>query len=387
MLIDTSFRRLLIARLLRIASASTAAAALGAAPGCSEPQDEPQKACVRWEEELGACPEGAEAWDELSQGRTCEEQVVSVDSHAAHRDEGCCYEVTVTDSCCYENCPVEGRPFMLEGRRLTAAARAAEASWLPGAAAGGDVGPRPAIVDLTGEEREVLAGAWLETALEEHASVASFARFGLDLMALGAPSALVEAAHSAALDEIGHARRCFSLASAYRGEPVGPGAFPFPPAVPIAADLAALARATAEEGCVGETVAALLAAEKRARAEDPAVRETLDVIAQEEARHAELAWLAVRWAIEVGGEAVRHAVAEVFEAAARELRKPAPVEAEHGLGRTAPLAAHGHLAATDLHRLSCAALNVVVLPSARALGVFGPTGAARPAPRWAGAPA
>jgi hypothetical protein len=37
-------------------------------------------------------------------------------------------------------------------------------------------------------------------ALFQHASVASFARFSLELLALGAPPDLVAAAHAAALD-------------------------------------------------------------------------------------------------------------------------------------------------------------------------------------------
>jgi len=44
-----------------------------------------------------------------------------------------------------------------------------------------------------------------DEALIEYASVASFAELGLQLMALGAPSALVARCHRAALDEIAHA--------------------------------------------------------------------------------------------------------------------------------------------------------------------------------------
>ncbi|WP_437904614.1 ferritin-like domain-containing protein [Sorangium sp. So ce327] len=383
MLLDRSFRRTLIARLLQSAGPSAAAALLVAAQGCGEAAAEAEAGsaqelrCFDWFDELGACLDRDAALDEFRtihqpcDGKDVELEkvtIVSVESDATRRDGACCYEVIVEENTL--DCAAVGRPFSLEGHHVTAAPRPAEAGWLARATASGAGGQQPSLADLTDEERETLAGGWLRSALEEHASVASFARFALDLMAHGAPSSLVEAAHIAALDEVGHARLGFSLAAAYRGGPVGPAAFPMPPAVPIAADLAALARAAAEEGCVGETVAAVIAAEQRARAEDPAVRAALEVIAEDEARHAELAWLTVAWAIGAGGEPVRRAVAEVFEAAAASLGRPPPPGAEPGGGRAAALAAHGHLGVAEARALQGAALAQVVLPSARALGLW-----------------
>ncbi|WP_438024554.1 ferritin-like domain-containing protein [Sorangium sp. So ce233] len=378
MLLDRSFRRTLIARLLLSAGPSTAAALLVAAPGCGgEPEAAEAAAdirCFEWFDELGACLSREQALDEFhtiypfcSSGET----IVSVASDATRRDGACCYEVIAEDD---DPCAV-GRPFTLEGHRRTAVPRAADSGWLAHGKGTGPGGMRPSLAELTDEERETLAEGWLRSALGEHASVASFARFALDLMALGAPSSLVEAAHIAALDEVGHARLCFSLASAYRGEPVGPAALPMPGGVPVAAHLVALARAAAEEGCVGETVAALMAAEQRARAEDPAVREALGAIADDEARHAELAWLTVAWAIGAGGEPVRRAVAEVFEAAALSLGRPPPAAAEPPRGRAAALAAHGHLGGAELRELPRTALAQVVLPCARALGLWRPAAA------------
>ncbi|WP_437754295.1 hypothetical protein [Sorangium sp. So ce1389] len=386
MLLDRSFRRTLIARLLLSAGPSTAAALLIAAPGCGEPgPDEAAESaetadirCFEWSEVLGACLDREQALEEFQIIYPfCEddEEILSVESDATQRDGACCYEVLVRES---GGCPFEGRPFTLDGHRRTAASRPADAGWLARGKSAGPGGMAPSLADLTDEEREALAERWLRSALEEHASVASFARFALDLMAHGAPSSLVEAAHIAALDEVGHARLGFSLASAYRGAPVGPAAFPMPPGIPVAADLVALARAAAEEGCIGETVAALVAAEQRARAEDPAVRAALEVIADDETRHAELAWLTVAWAIGAGGEPVRGAVAGVFEAAAQSLRRPPPAEAdaEAPRGRAAALAAHGHLSGAELRALSRAALAQVVLPCALSLGLWKPRAAA-----------
>ncbi|WP_433929898.1 hypothetical protein AB3662_39205 [Sorangium cellulosum] len=372
MLLDRSFRRTLIARLLLSAGPSTAAALLVAAPGCGgEPEAAADVRCIEWPEELGACLDRRQAVEEL---RTiypkCDDYIESVESDATQRDGTCCYEVTSRHNSTY--CGVPGRPFTLEGHRRTAVPRAADSAWLARGKETRAGGVTPSLAELTDEERETLAESWLRSALEEHASVASFARFALDLLALGAPSSLVEAAHIAALDEVGHARLGFSLASAYRGEPVGPAALPMPGGVSVAADLVSLARAAAEEGCVGETVAALMAAEQRARAGDPAVRAALEAIAEDEARHAELAWLTVAWAIGAGGEPVRRAVAEVFEAAAVSLGRPHPAAAEPPRGRVAALAAHGHLGGAELRALPRAALAQVVLPCARALGLWSP---------------
>jgi hypothetical protein len=217
----------------------------------------------------------------------------------------CCYEVQL------ESCAVPGRPYFVDDRPLTADARAGrDAGWAAERLA-------PNTDALSPAERQALAAAWTRDGLLEHASIASFARFSLDLMARGAPADLVEAAHRAALDEVRHARLCFALARAYGGSPVAPGPFPLGGAVPVASRLSDLAAAVAKEGCVNETIAAILAAEQLARATDPAVREALAAIADDEARHAELAYRTVAWAIREGGAEVHAAVASVFEEAAR----------------------------------------------------------------------
>src|SRR5262249_31111890 len=150
----------------------------------------------------------------------------------------------------------------------------------PGAAAS-DAGAswsaelEPRTDDLSSEARAALADAWLKDALGEHASIASFARVSLELMAVGAPSDLIAAAHRAAVDETRHARLCFALASAYAGRALAPSAFPFSGSVVVDGDLASVAARAVAEGCVGETLAAIQASEQLAVATDPAVRAAL----------------------------------------------------------------------------------------------------------------
>lgn len=130
----------------------------------------------------------------------------------------------------------------------------------------------------------------------EHASVASFARASLQLLALGAPPELVAGAHAAALDEIEHARLCYGIASRYAGRPIGPGALAVDDA-PIALSPAAVAVETLLGGCVNEAIAALEARDASDAATDPAIRAALATIADDEARHAELAWRTLAWIV------------------------------------------------------------------------------------------
>ena len=163
------------------------------------------------------------------------------------------------------------------------------------------------------DECAALAGYWSRIARLEHASVGSFARFILQLLAVGAPPELVTAAQQALADEVEHARVGFALASAYAGREVGPG--PLPAACgSLATSLAEVVRAVIEEACVGETLSALEVAEAAVRAEDPAVAGLLAKIAADEGRHAALGWRFVAWAVREDA-ALRDQVDEWFAAA------------------------------------------------------------------------
>lgn len=216
--------------------------------------------------------------------------------------------------------------------------------------------------------RRRLRDHWLTAALDEHASIGSFARFSLHLLGVGAPPTLLEAAHRAGIDEIEHARLCFRLASAYAGEPLGPGPLPVGGDLLGDVDLVSMAVATALEGCVEETLAAIEAQYAAGVATEPAVRHYLEVIAADEGRHAELAWATVRWALEVGGDDVREALAEALApealvAAARhgEDEEPPSAAAE------ALLVAHGWLPKATIGGLRARAIERVLLPATRAL--------------------
>ena len=160
--------------------------------------------------------------------------------------------------------------------------------------------------------RSALGRVWAETAQMEHASIASFNRFSLQLLAVGAPPELLEGSQRAGLDEIEHARMAFALATRYGARSLGPGALDLRGDTLGSLDLPSVAAGTVEEGCVGETLAALEAEAARDGAEELALRAAWSVIAEDEARHAELAWSFVRWALDQGQPAVRTAVEEAF---------------------------------------------------------------------------
>jgi hypothetical protein len=251
----------------------------------------------------GTCPSGDAALPYINQFDCVDPDYMWTTSVVSGpwQDEGgqCCYEVTM------DFCGV-GRPLRLNGAPVLAKSQQG------GRWGANDV--RPRVTGLSPEARQSLAATWERDGALEHASVAAFARFSLELLALGAPADLVTSAHEAALDEVRHARDAFALASAYRGEGVEPGPLPLGDSLPLARSLAELARAAVSEGIVGETIASLLAAEEAALTDDPAVRAVLATVASDEARHAELAVRAVAWALRTGGADVRSAVAEAFEA-------------------------------------------------------------------------
>lgn len=211
--------------------------------------------------------------------------------------------------------------------------------------------------------RQAIAEHWTRSAMMEHASVAAFSRFSLQLLAVGAPPSLIEDAHRAALDEIKHAELCFSLATLYAGRSIGPGPLPVDERALTGWDLVSIAVGTVEEGCVGETIAALEAEAAAELARDDAVRAVQLRIYEDESRHAELAWRFVRWAAHIGGEPVRAALRSAFERTMARFAGAAPLESIH----EHRLEAHGILSERRKHALRAQIMSDVIAPALREL--------------------
>lgn len=174
-----------------------------------------------------------------------------------------------------------------------------------------------ATAHLSDEARAALADHWTREAAFEHASIASFAQLTLDLLSVGAPPDLLEATQRATLDEIEHARITFALATAYGARPVGPAALAALPGT--SRTLAALARSTFIDACVGESVASAALAEASRASTDAILGGLLATMSSDEERHAELAWRIVAWALRTGGAEVALALGHAKDEVVNEL--------------------------------------------------------------------
>lgn len=217
--------------------------------------------------------------------------------------------------------------------------------------------------DLPADLRRCAADEWALAAQAEHASIASFARFTLQLLAIAAPPPLLEAAQRAALDELEHARSSFELASIYAGKPLGPGPLPLDASVLGPSDLASIVRSTVEEGCVGETLSAIEAAAASEAAGPRAVREVLTRIAKEEAAHARLAYETVAWALATDRARAFDAARSGFATAIARVRAEPALES----ARDHALRTHGRLPAGQRRALRLRALDEVIEPTATEL--------------------
>jgi hypothetical protein len=258
------------------------------------------------------------------------------------------------DRCCYlldGSIPACGRPLTIDGEARTAPVHPS-GDWL------GFRTPRleGSLPRAVGQQ---LAREWLADARLEHASVASFAAFALSLLAVGAPPELLAECQRAGLDEVEHARACFALASRFAGEELGPGRLSLA-GLNVATQLEELTLRAWLEGCVEETVAALTASAQLEVATDEPVRSALARIAADEARHAELSWKFVGWALASSGPELRHALTR-----ASERLQPPPVEAvtvpDHDA--LARLHAHGRLSAAEQRAIRARALREVIRPT------------------------
>lgn len=240
----------------------------------------------------------------------------------------------------------EGRPFAGSDGQPREAERVAR-RW----AAPLDALPLPTEPAL----RAHVADAWRRTASAEHASIASFARFQLELLALGAPADLLARAARAIADETRHAELAFAVASRLDG-PVGPGPLDLGDTMARVTDPIAVIVGAIVEGCINETLAA---AQVRRAADhaDPVLAPRLTAVADDEAAHAELAWAFVRWML-----TTRPSLAPVVRDTFARFRLPEPPADDGPDGRR-----WGVLGERERLVLSHQVLDRVIRPCAEAL--------------------
>lgn len=215
---------------------------------------------------------------------------------------------------------------------------------------------------LNTDRRVRVRDEWTRAAQMEHASIASFDRFCLQLLALGAPPSLIEQAHRAAIDEVRHAQLSFAVASVYAGQALGPG--PLVLSAQAFSDFSVpfVLRSAVEEGCVGETLAAAEAEAASEHAGHPALRQALFVIANDEAEHAALAYRFAAWALGAFGSEGRRVIEGGFDAAVSHAETWLPKSDDDDW-----LLAHGRLSSATRAQVRANALATVIAPARRSL--------------------
>lgn len=224
----------------------------------------------------------------------------------------------------------EGRPFLVDDvARVAALGEGAE--WAERIDAGGE-GIEP-------EVRAALVRHFTQWALAEHASIASFARFSLHLLSFGAPAELVERAIAAMQDETRHARLGFGVVTALSGAAVRPAELRIDGALG-GTTLEEALRLTVREGVIGETLAALEARLAAEVVSIPSMKEPIRRLAEDESRHAALAYAFAAWAVSRAPELVRVVEEEVADWQSPALEVVSGLEAWGVLDTSARRAAH-----------------------------------------------
>ena len=227
-----------------------------------------------------------------------------------------CAETCDADSgqfqCVMLGCAI-GRPFLVDGTERTASL-VVRGDWLSTELS---LDTR----SIPGELRQRAAENWARIGQMEHASVAAFARFALQLLQLGAPPELIEGATQAMADETRHAKLAFAIATRLSSRACGPGPLDVERSLQ-GTTLTEVVRLVMREGCIGETVAALEAREAAEHAASIELQHALQRIADDETRHAELAWRFVRWALRQQPASVTEVVRAELARAACEIEAP-----------------------------------------------------------------
>ena len=188
---------------------------------------------------------------------------------------------------------VVGRPFTVDGNSRTTVSKVQENFHFHGSNSW-KMDLSPSKSENNASYNHEIGLYWLQQAEAEHASVASFARYTLQLMSLGAPSELLRASQAASIDEIKHAKMCYSFASIFLDTDIVPESLNVDGSLDNL-DLKSIIKSVIREGCIEETLAAIEAHYRAHHATDLEVKQVLEEIAVDETRHAQLAWDTINW--------------------------------------------------------------------------------------------
>ena len=319
--------------------------------------------CLELSDADAECPEGEEAEEALFTDGSATliarygTRTLEQDGQTYELPAECCYEVETLESLGPSHCGM-GRPYVVAGRARVASMqrRGSGGGW--GRPSHDAPEREAAFAKLAPETRTLLANRWRARGLLEHASVASFAQFTLDLMSFGAPASLVRESLAAGLSEVRHAELCFELAHEIDGQHAAPGPLATPSSRAVASRQELTARLF-QDACVEETLGALELSERQRSTSEPRIAKVLARLVADELKHAALAWRALAWLCQ--DSACRSVVQS--ELALAELR----MAEERSEFDRPELAAFGEPSAVELRRMQRDEFARVVKPATERL--------------------
>ncbi|MFT3699543.1 MAG: ferritin-like domain-containing protein [Kofleriaceae bacterium] len=218
-------------------------------------------------------------------------------------------------------------------------------------------------------ERARLAGTWMRRSEAEYLAISTFSVLAIDLVAAQAPADVISLCLRAGIDEIRHAEMCMRMVDIYSGEkklpPPGMSSLPDDPTKPKLHQ--ALAN-TMLVSCVSETYATTVLSATLDLTVDPTARAVLTSIYSDEVMHARLGWAYMRHAIEVGGQGVIDAAAQMLPRALRGVANV--VERERPIGDVTPsVRDHGLMTPAEERVIFSTCVREVLVPGFEALGI------------------
>ena len=222
---------------------------------------------------------------------------------------------------------------------------------------------------LTDAEKKRLAGTWMRRAEAEYLAVSTFSVLAIDLVAAMAPADVLSLCLRAGIDEIRHAELCMRMIEIYSGErhlpPPGMSRLPDDKNRPKLHQ--ALAN-TMLVSCVSETYATTILTATRDLTEDPTAQAVLTAIYSDEVMHARLGWSYMRHAIDVGGQGVIDAAAQMLPRALKGVATV--VERERPIGDvTDDVRKHGLMTPAEERVIFSTCVREVLVPGFTALGI------------------
>jgi hypothetical protein len=239
---------------------------------------------------------------------------------------------------------------------------------------------------LTDAERKRLAGTWTRRSEAEYLAISTFSVLAIDLVAAMAPADVISLCLRAGIDEIRHAELCLRMVEIYSPPgTVKPMPKPAMSSLPDDPERPKLHQALANTmlvSCVSETYATTVLSATRDLTTDPTALAVLTSIYSDEVMHARLGWSYMRYAIEIGGQGVIDAAAQMLPRALRGVANVVERERPEG-AVTEAVRGHGLMTPQEERVIYSTCVREVLVPGFEALGIPVGTAVADYGDAWA----